>query len=78
MNKQDYYIIGGAILAIGLIYYFFMYKPKPKATNNNTNRNNTTQQQQTYTGDIAGDLSTIASNAGELDSGFSGDITAGR
>jgi hypothetical protein len=75
MNKQDYYIIGGTIIALGIIYYFFMYKPKTRRTPGTPGTpyfptNNTMN----YSGDITADLSTAGSNAGNLDSG---DIGAG-
>jgi len=70
MNKQDWYIVGGTVLALGLIYYFFMYKPKPKTTTTNT----TQTTQQSYTGDISQDLTTAGASGGD-----SGDLsTAGR
>jgi len=68
MNKQDYYIIGGTIIALGLIYYFFMYKPKTTRTPG-TPPYFPTNNTMNYSGDIAADLSTAGSNAGDLDSG---------
>jgi hypothetical protein len=75
MNKQDYYIIGATIIALGLIYYFFMYKPKTRRTPGTPGTpyfptNNTMN----YTGDIAADFSTPGVAA---DGDLSGDVTAG-
>lgn len=73
MNKQDYYIIGGTVLAVGLFYFLFIYKKKaisgtPYFPASLTGQ----QQQQNYTGDISADFATGATENGDI----SGDSAA--
>jgi hypothetical protein len=85
MNKTDWYIVGGTVLALGLIYYFFMYKPKARTTTG-TPFLPTNTMGASYSGDISamsnlsgaaytGDISAMSNTSGAAATGNDGDIS---